>query len=58
MAAIYGRQHMTPWENPDSYEPEERPALDGVRELSGWVIALAIVTALLIYGVIAVVRFS
>lgn len=47
---------MTPWNDGNSYEAEPEPKhFDGVRELSGWIIAACIVLGLLIYGICAVV---
>lgn len=46
---------MNPWQNPDSYEPEpESPHFQGVRQLSGIIIASVIVFVLLVYGIIRV----
>lgn len=43
---------MTPWENPASYEAEPEPKhFHGVRELSGWILAVLILAGLLIYGI-------
>ena len=45
----------SPWNDPDSYEPEEEePHVKGIRELSGVAIACVIVFVLLVYGIIKV----